>query len=251
MKQAQIITIAIIKGGTGKTTTAAALSQAAEKDKKKVLLIDLDAQANLTTLFKADPTAPGAYELLNGYPVSEVIQKTEFNIDIISGAANLATEKTTKGSLYRLESAIEPLKSIYDYIFIDTPPTLGEMTFNALQSSNGLICTLEANTSSIQGLYQIYDLSQAATKTNPNLKLLACVITRYNPRIVIQRKMRDIIAARCKSLECPLLFEIRQGVSLQEAQAYQKSIYDYAPHCYPAEDYRTLYNQLFNKKRRI
>lgn len=245
MSKAQVITIAEIKGGTGKTTTAAALAQAAIKDKKKVLLIDLDAQANLTTLFGADPTRPGAVELLAGFPVNELIQETAFNIDIIAGALNLAAETPQKGSLYRLETALTPILSSYDLIIIDTPPAYGEMTYNALQASSGVLIAMEANTSALQGFYLITDLAKAAKKTNKKLKVLGCIITKYNPRPVITRQMRDIIAEKAQENRCPLIAEIRQGVAIQEAQAYRKNLFEYAPKSNAAQDYKELYKKLF------
>ena len=246
-RKANVITIAEIKGGTGKTTTAAALAQAAALENKKVLLIDLDAQANLTTLFGADPTRPGAYDLLNNYPVNELIQETYFeNIFIISGAPNLATITTTKGSLYKLETAITSILNDYDIVLIDTPPAFGEMTYNALQASNGLLIALDVNISALQGCYYISDLAKAAKRNNPKLKVLGAILTRYNPRPVINRQMRDIIEEKAKAIKCPLIGEIREGVAIREAQAYGKNLFTFAPKSKPATDYKALYNKLFN-----
>ena len=245
MSKTQIITIAEIKGGTGKTTTAAVIAQAAALDNKRVLLIDLDAQANLTTLFGADPTAPGAFNILEGFPVLDAIQETELNVDVIAGAPNLATIKTSKGSLYRLQNAIEPIINNYDLIIIDTPPALSDLTFNALQASNGLLIALDANISALQGFYHITDLAKAAKQQNKKLKVLGCIITRYNPRPVISRELRDIIAEKAQAVKCPLLCEIRQGVAIQEAQAYRKNLFTYAPKSKPAQDYKELYNKIF------
>lgn len=245
MSKAQVITIAEIKGGTGKTTTAAALAQAAIKDNKKVLLIDLDAQANLTSLFGADATAPGAWNLLQGFPALELIQPTDFNIDIIAGAPDLAAETPAKGSIYRLEAAIMPLLPLYNLIIIDTPPAFGEMTYNALQASNGLVIALEANISALQGFYLITDLAKDARKHNKKLKVLGAVITRYNPRPVLSRQIKDIIEEKAKAVKCPILGEIRQGIAIQEAQAYQKNLFDYAPRSKAAQDYKELYTKLF------
>lgn len=248
-RKANVITIAEIKGGTGKTTTAAALAQAAALDNKKVLLIDLDAQANLTTLSGADPTKPGAWNLLEGFSADELIQQTYFdNIEIIAGAPNLAAEIPQKGSLYRLEAAIMPLLDSYNLILIDTPPAFGEMTYNALQASNGLLIALETNTSALQGFYYISDLAKAAKRTNPKLKLYGAILTRYNPRPVINRQMRDIITEKANGIKCPLIGEIREGVAIREAQAYGKNIFTYAPKSKPAIDYKSLYTYLISNK---
>lgn len=245
-RKANVITIAEIKGGTGKTTTAAALAQAAALDNKKVLLIDLDAQANLTTMCGADPTRPGAYDLLNKFPFNELIQETYFdNIYIIAGAPNLAAMITLKGSLYRLEAAITPILNDYDLIIIDTPPTFGEMTYNALQASNGLLIALDVNISALQGFYYITDLAKAAKRNNPKLKVLGAILTRYNPRPVVNRQVKSIIEEKAKAIKCSLIGEIREGVSIREAQAYGKNLFTYAPKSKPAEDYKALYNKLF------
>ncbi len=246
-RKAKVITIAEIKGGTGKTTTATALAQIASLEGKKVLLIDLDAQANLTALFGGDPTAPSALDLLSGFPCDETIQDTYFeNISIISGHPDLAVETPSKGSLHRLENAIEPLLTSYDLIIIDTPPALGEMTYNAMQASNGLIIALDATTNALQGLYYITDLASIAKRENPKLKVLGAVITKYNPRPVISRQIRDIIKEKAESVKCPLLGEVRQGIAIQEAQEYRKNLFTYAPKSKPAQDYKAIYNRLFN-----
>ena len=246
-RKAYILTIAEIKGGTGKTTTAAALAQAASLNDKSVLLIDLDAQANLTTTCGADPTRPGARELLNQYPAAELIQETYFkNIEIIAGAPNLATETPGPGSAYRLKTAIQSIINDYDLIIIDTPPAFGEMTYNAIQASNGLLIALDANPSALQGFYLITDLAKAAKRENSKLKLLGCIITRFNPRPTISKQMRDIIQEKAQAIKCPLLCEIRQGVAIPEAQAYGKNLFTYAPKSNPAQDYKGLYNKLFN-----
>ena len=121
----RIITAAVIKGGTGKTTTAAALAQAGAAAGKKILAIDLDPQANLSFFIGAKQAAPGCYQLLHGGKPEDVIQHTEQGIDVITASTDLATEKTAPGSAKRLEKAIEPLKKEYDFIFIDTPPQMG------------------------------------------------------------------------------------------------------------------------------
>lgn len=245
MSKAQIFTIAEIKGGTGKTTTAAAIAQAGALDNKRVLVIDLDAQANLTSLFGADPTRPGAYDLLNGYPVRELIQETAFSVDVIAGAPNLADETPEKGSAYRLKNAIEPILKDYDLIIIDTPPAFGEMTYNALQACTGVLVALDADTKALQGFYLVTDLAKAAKTTNKRLKLAGCIITRYNPRPILSQRMREIIQDKAQEIKCPLLGEIREGIAIKEAQAYGKNLFTYAPKSKPAIDYKALYETLF------
>lgn len=242
----QIITVAVIKGGTGKTTTAAALAQAAAAAGKKVLAIDLDPQANLTFTLAADQNRQGSYQLLHGADPQQLIQRTPQGIDVIAASPDLATERTAPASAKRLQAAIEPLR--YDYIIIDTPPTMGELTFNALQACTGLIIPLEVDNYSLQGLYQITDIAHQMQRHNPKLKILGAVLTRYDNRPKINRYLRDVIADKGKEAGAPLLAEIRKGVAVTEAQAMQLSLFDYAPHSKPAQDYKRLF-EIISKKR--
>lgn len=244
----QIIVTATIKGGTGKTTTAAALAQCATKEGKKVLCIDLDAQADFSFLVAGDLTRPGAWGALHGEAVPDLIQTTPQGVDLIAGSSDLATETTANNSARRLQGAIEPLKRKYDFIFIDTPPQLGELTFNALQCATGLIIPLEADNSSLQGLYQITDLARAIRKTNPGLKNWGSVLTRYDQRPKINRFLHDAIRDKAAEQGAPLLVSIRPGVAIREAQALQKSLFEYAPKSKPAQDYERLFAAISGKK---
>ena len=174
----QIITTAIIKGGTGKTTTTAALAQAAAADGKRVLAIDLDPQGNLSLFIGADQNQAGSYQLLHGADARQVIQRTQQDIDVIAASPDLATERTAPASAKRLQEALKPVKGMYDFIFIDTPPQMGELTFNALQASTGIIIPLETDNSSIQGLYQITDIAkQIQQGANTELCILGVIIS--------------------------------------------------------------------------
>lgn len=245
----QVIAAAVIKGGTGKTTTIAALAQAAAAAGKKVLAIDLDPQANLTFALAADPNAPGSYQLLHGADPAQLIQQTPQRIAVISATADLATEKTKPASAKRLQEAIEPIKKQFDYILIDTPPTMGELTFNALQACTGLIIPLEPDNSSLQGLYQIADIAAQLQRSNPDLSIIGTILTRYDSRPKINRYLHDVIAEQGREIGAPLIAVIRPGIAIKEAQGFQQSLFDYAPRSKPAQDYMALY-QLIAKRRK-
>lgn len=240
----QIITTAVIKGGTGKTTTAAALAQAAVKDGKRVLAIDLDPQANLTFAIGADPNVAGAYQLINGAPAAELIQTTAQGIDMIAASPDLTAEKTTPGSGKRLHRALMPIKENYDLIIIDTPPQMTELTFNAMLAATGLIIPLAADNFSLQGLYQIVDIAHQMQRSNPELAIIGTVITNYNRRTNFNKFMCNTIKEKSIEVGAPYLMEIRAGIAIPEAAAMQQSIFDYAPRSNPAQDYMQLYNMI-------
>ena len=179
----KVITAAVIKGGAGKTTTCTALAQAAAADGKRVLAIDLDPQGNFSFFIGADQTAPG--------------------------------------SAKRLQRALEPLKKKYDLVFIDTPPQMGELTFNALQASTGLIIPLETDHGSLQGLFRIVDIAHQMQRHNAGLTIYGVILTRYDNRPRLNRYLRDAIRDQGEDIGAPLLMEIRAGIAVKEAQAMQ------------------------------
>ncbi len=240
----QIITTAVIKGGTGKTTTAAALAQAAAAAGKRVLAIDLDPQANLSFFIGADQNAGGSYDLLHGIEPGQLIQHTAQGIDAITASPDLATERTTPASAKRLQQALEPLKGNYDFVFIDTPPQMGELTFNALQAATGLIIPLETDNSSLQGLYQITDIAHQMQHSNPDLTVLGVILTRYDQRPKLNRFLQGSIEKTGQEIGAPYLMSIRPGIAIREAQALQQSLYEYAPKSKPAQDYKKLYEMI-------
>ena len=238
---AQIITTAVIKGGTGKSTTAAALAQAAAAAGQRVLAIDIDPQSNLTFFLAADQNMPGTYQLLHGTLAANVVQHSPQGLDVIAGSPDLATEKTTPASAKRLQKAIEPLKKDYDWIFIDTPPTMGELLYNALQAATGLLIPLEADTNALEGLYQIAEIARQMQHSNPALQILGTVLTRFDARPKINRALQEAIATAGAELEAPLLGIIRPGTAIKEAQTLQLNLFEHAPRSNPAQDYQKIY----------
>lgn len=240
----QILTMAVIKGGTGKTTTAAALAQAGARDGKRVLVIDLDPQGNLSFIIGADMSKGGSLDVLHGENPADYVQKTAQGVFILPASPDLSQEKTSTASARRLQNALEPIKKKYDLIIIDTPPQMGELTFNALQASTGLIIPLETDNSSLQGLYQITDIAHEMKASNPKLKIKGTVLTRYDARPKLNRYLQEVIADKGKEAGAPFLMGIRPGIAVREAQALQVSLFEYAPKSKPALDYMALYKMI-------
>ena len=239
----QIIATAVIKGGAGKSTTAAALAQAAQADGQRVLAIDLDPQANFTFFLAADQNQPGTYQLLHGTPARELIQHSPQGIDVIAASPDLATETTAPASAKRLQEAIRPIEKDYDWIFFDTPNIMGELIYNALQAATGLLIPLETDSNGLQGLYMIADIAHKMQKSNPALKICGTVLTRYE-RANINKFLQEVIAEKGQEVGAPLLGIIRKASAIRAAQALQESIFDYDPKSNPAQDYREIYNRL-------
>ena len=239
-----IYTIATQKGGTGKTTTAAALAQAAAYKGKTALAIDLDPQANLTYCLAADDTQPGSYDLLHGATASQVIQATPQGIDVIAASPDLQTETSGAGTARRLQKALEPIKDSYDLIIIDTPATAGELQYNALQAADRLIIPLTADAYNLQSLRQITDAAAQIQSSNPDLQIAGVMLTQYDPRPVINRQLLEMLKENAAAQGIPFLGTTRKAVAIKEAAALQLSLFDYAPKCKPAQDYINIYEQL-------
>lgn len=243
----QILTVANQKGGTGKTATAAAIAQAAASKRRHVLAIDLDPQGNLSYSLGANTgntDNSGSYDLITGEDAARLIQKTPQGISVIPASWNLQTVKTTPGSARRLAKALEPLTGRYDLIIIDTPPTGGELQYNALQAATGLIIPLQADIFGLQGLYQIADTASQFQQTNPALAIKGVVFTRHNARSTLTRQMADTITKTAAGMNIRILGSVRESVALREAVATQQSLYEYAPRSNPAADYMAIYTKL-------
>lgn len=240
----QIIAVANQKGGTGKSTTAAALAQAAAAQGKKALAVDLDPQGNLSFALNADMHRGSSFDLLEGKPAARLTQRSSTGPDVIPASLNNATISSSRGSAKRLQAALLPVKWGYDVIIIDTPPTAGELQYNALQAATALIIPLQAEIYSLQGLYQIAETAEQIKRSNPALTAAGIILTRHNERSTIARQMQDNIIAAAQKLAIPYLGAIREAVAIREAQALQISLYEYAPKSKPALDYMALYRKI-------
>lgn len=244
-----ILTIAMQKGGTGKTTSAAIMAQAAARCGLDVLLIDLDPQSNLTAAVGTEGPGDGdTYKLLTGEKPAEQIQRTrQEHIDIIPGAAALSILKTGPGSARRLKEALEPIRARYDLVIIDTPPTVGELQYNALMAANKLIIPVKADKYCLQGLSTIIENAEAIKQSNKSLRLSGIFFTQYRQQSDYEREyFKKIINEAVRGSGLPYLGTVRPSDKVPKAAREQVSLYEYAPRCTAAVDYMGIFHEVTN-----
>jgi len=245
-----IIAVINQKGGVGKSTTAFMLGKALELKNFKTLFIDLDAQGNLSYTLKAATSGLTSLDILTGKAAAvDAVQHTEQG-DIIASSPSLAVADSIiieTGKEYRLKKALAEISG-YDYILIDTPPALGIMTVNALTASTGAMIPAQADIYSLQGISQIYNTISAVQEyTNPGLKILGILLTRYNPRTIIGRDVAEMTEEAALSIKSKLYkTKIRECTAIKESQIMQTDIFKYAPNSNAAVDYKNLAEEIIN-----
>ena len=239
-----VVCICNQKGGVGKSTTAAAIAQAAAHTGRRALAVDLDPQGNLTLCLGADAGSGNSFDLLSGEPAADLIQQTAQGVYAIPASRDLAAIRSGPGSARRLQRALDPLQDGFDLIVIDTPSTAGELQYNALQAATRLIIPLQADIFNLQSLYQTMDTARQIRQSNAGLQAAGFVLTMYDARSTIARQMRDTITGKAQALGVEYLGAIRAAVAVKETQALQQSLFDYAPKSKPAADYMDLYRTI-------
>lgn len=244
----EVLSIAVQKGGTGKTTTALTIAGASVKKGKKTLVIDLDPQGNLTSSTGCNPTVANAYTLITGECAPmDAITTANQGFDLISASWRLQEIVSTEGGMARrLKKAIDPLKNEYDLIVIDTPPTAGALQLNALLASTGVLVPLESNLYSRDALRQIAKTVSVVRNNNKDLEIKGAFITAYDKRSTLSRQTKEAIERECEKLGVPYLGEVRRGISVQESATVHQILFDYAPKSNPAKDFMEIYNKVFD-----
>lgn len=245
-----ILTVAFGKGGTGKTSTAAALVSFARKQGKSVLAVDCDPQANFTFALGGDPAGSGLYAVLTDQAhAADVVQRTP-QAALIAAGLNLAAAEQViankPGRDFILREALREISAGYDLIIIDTPPDLNSILINALSASDAVLLPMQANSFSIMGLYQMREtISQVKRYCNPGLTVAGIVLTKYKPRQTLANDLRESIVHLAEEMGTKVFDTfIREGVAVEQAQALQQPLFDYAPNSNPAKDYAALFAEM-------
>ena len=248
----KVFCVANQKGGVGKSTTADALAAyfKAEPWNLRVLAIDLDSQCNLTWAHGIDPNelSVTVREVLSGEAdIKKAIVKGR--VDIIPASAHVAVTDDMFGSKRkerRLKKLLSELEDDYDVVVLDTPPALGLMSVNALVAADVLVIPGQADPFTLKGIEEIFKTAQIVKEgPNPDLIIGGVVITRHNPRINIARQALEVIGEIAQANGTKVFGTcIRECTALKEAQAMEKSIFEYAPRSNAAKDYRKVFDEL-------
>lgn len=244
---ARITACILQKGGTGKSSTAHALSAGLVTRGHRVLVCDLDAQGNISQSMRANTNAKGLFEALSGEPVADLIQTTEQGNILASSQRLTVADKTFVefGMEYLLSDALAQVKNAYDYIILDCPPHLGVITTNALVAASDLIIPITSDMYAMSGLSLLLtNIERVKLRANPELCIDGILLTKYNNRSILSRDLKEAIEAKASEMGTRVYKTmIREGVSIREAQAQRMNIFDYAPESNPAKDYSNFISE--------
>lgn len=247
----KIYVIANQKGGIGKTTTATNLAGILSK-KGKTLLIDADPQGNSSHTYNAKiEDVATLYDVMidsEKLPIDEAIQNLP-NGDIVASDPLLAkAEKMLDGDVegfYRLKDALESLGD-YEYVVIDTAPSLNIILYNCLIAADEVIIPVTADAYAMQGIRQLYDTIMAVKRRqNPALTIAGLLLVKYSGRSNLEKLSLEEIGVQAKEMGTRLFAtSIRECVKTKEAQENQKLLIDYAPKCTTMQDYLAFTEEL-------
>ena len=249
-----IITVANQKGGVGKTTTAINLSAAVANKGFKTLLIDLDPQANSSMSYvDVRQITRSMYDVMvsEEVPFQDVIVSTPVdNLSLAPSRIALAKlESKLIGELdgpFRLKDKMKDVGAQFDYVFIDTPPTLGMITVNALVASTHVLVPIQSSYFALEGTDDLLEtIEKIKARPNPNLQLLGVVITMHDKRTTLAKDIHEQIG----NVFGDRLFNtiITKSIRLEESPAYKESIFTFAPKSSGAMEYYSLSEEILSR----
>lgn len=248
----KIIAVANQKGGVAKTSTALCLAYGLAHRKFKVLGVDLDPQANFTVSCGAKKdNVPTMFNLLSDTEdckAADVIQRCGI-IDVIPSndfLSSTVVQLSVTGGQFRLKEKMADVVDRYDYIIIDTPPTLNMLTLNAFTAATDVLVPTNAGSYAIEGIKQLNNTINTIRKyTNRDLRIMGVLYTNYIKHSNVGRQFYDF-GFKMADLLSTKVFKtyIRPNCAVQEAQALAVDLFEYKPHCNAAIDYNNLINEI-------
>jgi chromosome partitioning protein len=239
------------KGGVGKTTSTINVGAGLTRLDRRVLLVDLDPQANLTYSLglPAHTLTQTLYELLHGSGTRDQVTFLAEKMQLIPANARLAAAEIEfsghPGREYMLKRVLESLDG-YDYVLLDCPPGLGLLTLNGLTSAQTVYIPLQPEFLALRGLSNLVEtVEMVRERLNPVLKIGGILATRYDPRRRLNREVVEKIRAHFGQIVFQTL--IRENIALAEAPSFGKSIFSYRPGSHGAEDYLRLCEEILER----
>jgi chromosome partitioning protein len=249
-REAIVIAFANQKGGVAKTTSTLNLAVALSEEGYRLLVVDMDPQGNLTMSqgFNPDQIDRSMFDVLvHRLPIDQVIHEAE--VDLAVSSIDLAGAELALSSMIgrerALEKALNPIKDRYDFILVDTPPSLGLLTINALVASNGVIVPVQCEYLSLRGLVQLENtLAMVRENLNPRVHVEGIVPTMYDGRTLHAREAIEILEEHFGDL----VYEtrIRKTVRYAEAPVKGSSVLKYDPSGPAAQAYRDLAKEVLD-----
>jgi len=240
------------KGGVGKTTSALNIGAYLAEEGKKVLLVDFDSQANLSSGVGAKSLKPGVYELLSGTATfDQAIKKTAVpnlhvipsSIDLSGAAVELIGQRNR--DLF-LKEALAPVKNHYDFILIDCPPSLGVLTLNGMAAADDVLIPMQCEYFALEGLTLLLNTVQRIQRSlNKSLGIGGIFFTMYDPRTRLAQDVVKQVSTYFKSRVFSTI--IPRNVRLSEAPSHGQPIVLYDPHCSGARAYQSLAREVLNR----